>query len=157
MNPRPEILPFRRLHVYSCLEAYRALTPPGLGVFSAIQCLFRRQGHRRSLEAIPLVDAQNRSAGVTGKDSSLFMLLQHMHSHLRLYLSSIFFTRRIESSTCSPSLHIPVEPVSPPYFFIFGYNIKTDVRTKKFFYLYVFRNRSISRSDSFFFSVCLLS
>ena len=85
LNPRPKILPCRYLHVYSRLVAYRAWSPPGLGDFGTIRCLISPVDPPKKSGAIPLVDVHSPSAGITRKNSGLFMLPQHMHSHLRLF------------------------------------------------------------------------
>lgn len=86
LNPRPRILPCRCLHVYSRLSAYRACSPPGRGGFGTIRCFVSPIDPSKKSGAIPLVDVLPPSAGITGENSGLFMLPQHMHSHLRLYL-----------------------------------------------------------------------
>lgn len=81
---------------------------------------FAFQASRHLLKAIPLIDAPINPAGTGWWNGSLFMLLQHMHSRLRLYLMFQPFNEQSETSTCSLSLYIPVESVSPPvYFFEF--------------------------------------
>ncbi len=109
---------------------YRAANPPGQGLRHTILPEFRQADGRRARPAIPLRDVLSSPAGEGRKDGSL-KRLQRKHSRLRLYLSSTGLTRWVETSVCSPSLHTPVEPVSPPCFDGLGIRPKAKVKSKK--------------------------
>ena len=115
LNPGPKILRFKRLHAYPCFIAYRAGVPPGPGTTRTILLWFRPPGGRRARQAIPLVDALTGPVGVGRQDGSARCLGGYCVSIVVCdYIYSTGFTRWVETSACSLSLHIPVESVSPP-------------------------------------------
>jgi len=95
-----------------CLSRLGSTRTRNLQRYPAFYFAFRAS--RLLPKAIPLVDAPINPAGTGWWNGSLFMLLRHMHSRLRLYLKFQPFNEQSETSTCSLSLYIPVESVSPP-------------------------------------------
>jgi hypothetical protein len=115
LNPRPKILRARRLHACSCLGSYRARKVLQDKSFSrAILPLFRLGAGWRFPLAIPLIDApiQPRGSGSVGR----WLCSQSVRVVVCDYLYFLPINEQVETSACSPGLHIPVESVSPPYF-----------------------------------------